>query len=93
MICINCVIGQISSNLFKVDATMDQIATYRSSITINEISNLWFIKDLQIPFKLILSTFFSIYHFFEAHICQIFTIPMEVGLKWCTTTCNKILKS
>jgi hypothetical protein len=26
-------------------------------------------------------------------VCQIFTIPIGVGLKWCTITCYKILKS
>jgi len=38
MICINCVIGQTSSNLLKVDATTFQISTYISFLTINEIS-------------------------------------------------------
>jgi hypothetical protein len=47
------VIGQISPNLFKVDATTLQSATYRSSMILNEVSSLWFIENLQIPFKLI----------------------------------------
>jgi hypothetical protein len=93
MISIHYVIGQISPNLFKVDATTLQRATYRSSMMLNEVSSLWFIENLQIPFKLILSIFFYILTFFKALVCQIFTIPMGVGLKWCTTTCYEMLKS
>jgi len=59
MIGINCVLPQISSNLFKVDATTIQIVAYGSSMIVNDISSLWFTKELQIPFKLKLSTFFS----------------------------------
>jgi hypothetical protein len=87
MISIHFVIGQISPNLFKVDATTLQSATYRSSMMLNEVSSLWFIKNLQIPFKLILFTFLYILTFFKALVCQMFTIPMGVGLKWYTTTC------
>jgi len=60
MICIECLIKQISSNLFKVDATTSQIATYRSYMIVDGISSLWFMKDLQIQFKWISSTFFYI---------------------------------
>jgi len=52
MMGISCVIGQISSNLFKIDATIFQIPTYRSSMIVNEISSLWFIKNFQIPLTL-----------------------------------------
>jgi hypothetical protein len=38
MISIHYVIGQISPNLFKVDATTFQSATYRSSMILNEVS-------------------------------------------------------
>jgi hypothetical protein len=93
MISIHYILGLISPNLFKVDATILQRATYRSSIMLNEVSSLWFTENLQIPFKLILSIFFYILTFFKALVCQIFTIPMGVDLKWCTTTCYKILKS
>jgi hypothetical protein len=62
-------------------------------LMLNEVSSLWLIQNLQIPFKLILSTFFYIYIFFKALVCQIFTIPMGVDLKWCTITCNKTLNS
>jgi hypothetical protein len=93
MIYIHYVIGQISPNLFKVDATTLQSATYRSSMMLNEIPSLWFIENLHIPFKLILSIFFYILIFFKALVCEIFIIPMGVGLKWCTTTCYKILDS
>jgi hypothetical protein len=87
MISIHFVIGQISPNLFKVDATTLQRATYRSSMTLNEVSSLWFIENLQIPFKLILSIFFYTLTFFKACqigtlVCPIFTIPIGVGLKW-----------
>jgi hypothetical protein len=67
MIFIHYVIGQISPNLLKVDATTLQKATYRSSMMLNEVSSLWFIENLQIPFKLILSTFFYILTFFFKH--------------------------
>jgi hypothetical protein len=93
MISIRYVIGQISPNLFKVDATTLQRPTYRSSMMSNEVSSLWFIENLQIPFKLILSIFFNILTFFKALVCQIITISMGVDLKWCTTTFYKILKS
>jgi len=79
MICICCILGQIFSNLFKVDATMVQIATYGSFVTTNEISSFWFTKNIQIPFKLIFFTFFSMYNFFETQVCQIFAILMGVG--------------
>jgi hypothetical protein len=81
MISIHYVMGQISPNLFKVDATTLHIATYRSSMMLNEVSSLWFIENLRSPFKLILSTFFYILIIFTALVCQIFTIPMGVGLK------------
>jgi hypothetical protein len=81
MISIHYVIGQISPNLFQVDATTLQRATYRSFVILNEVSSLWFIENLQIPFKLILSIFFYILIFFKALVCQISTIPMGVGLK------------
>jgi hypothetical protein len=93
MISIHYVKRQISPNLFKVDATTLQSATYRSSMILNEVSSLWFIENLQIPFKLILSIFFYILISFKALVCQSFTVPMEMGLKWSTTTCYKILKS
>jgi hypothetical protein len=93
MISIHYVIGQISPNLFKVDATTLQRATYRSSMMLNEVSSLWYLENLQIPFKLMLSIFLLFLTFFKALVCQIFTIPIGVGLKWCTTTCYKILKS
>jgi hypothetical protein len=93
MISIHYVIGQIFPNLFKVDATTLQRATYRTSMMLNEVSSLWFIENLQIPFKLILSIFSYILTFLKTLVQQIFTIPMEVGLKLCTTTCYKILKS
>jgi hypothetical protein len=92
MIFIHYVIGQISPNLLKVDATTLQRATYISSMILNEVSSLWFIENLQIPFKLILSIFFYILTFFKALVCQKNSIPMGVGLKWCTTTCYKMLK-
>jgi hypothetical protein len=81
MISIHYVIGQISPNLFKVDATTLQSATYRSSMMLNEVSSLWFIENPQIPFKLILSTFFYVLIFFKTLVYQMFTIPMGVGLK------------
>jgi hypothetical protein len=81
MISIHYVLGQISPNLFKVDATTIQRATYRSSIMLNEVSSLRFIGNLQIPLKLILSIFFYILTFFKALVYQIFTIPMGVDLK------------
>jgi hypothetical protein len=59
---------------------------------LNEVLSLWFIENLQIPFKLILSIFLCILISFKALVCQIFTKPMGVGLKWCMTTCYKILK-
>jgi hypothetical protein len=93
MISIHYVTWQISPNLFKVDATTHQSATYGSSMMLNEVSSLWFIETLQIPFKLILSTFFYILIFLKALVCQIFTIPIGVDLKWCTITCNKTLNS
>ena len=89
MIFIPYIIGQIFPNLFN----NSQIASYRSSMMLNKVSSLWFIENLQIPFKLILFIFFYILIFFKALICQIFTILMEAGLKWFTTTCHKILKS
>jgi hypothetical protein len=66
MIFIQYIIGQISPNLFKVDATTLQRETYRSSIMLNEVSSLWFIENLQIPFKLILSIFFNILTFLKS---------------------------
>jgi hypothetical protein len=93
MISIHYVTWQISPNLFKVDATTRQSATYGSFMMLNEVSSLWFIENLQIPFKLILSIFFYILIFFEALVCQIFTIPMGMGLKWYTITSNKTLDS
>jgi hypothetical protein len=93
MISIHYGIGQISPNLFKVDAKTLQSATYRSFVILNEVSNLWYIESLQIPFKFILSILFSILFCFKALLCQILSIPIEVGLKWCTITCYKILKS
>jgi hypothetical protein len=58
MISIHYIIGQISPNLFKVNVATLQSATYRSCMMLNEVSSLWFIENLQIPFKLILSTSF-----------------------------------
>jgi hypothetical protein len=81
MISIHYVIRQVSPNLFKVDVTTLQRATNRSSMMLNEVSSLWFIENLQIPFKLILSIFYYILTFFKALVCQFFSIPMEVGLK------------
>jgi hypothetical protein len=75
-IIIHYLIEQISPNLFKVDATTLQRATYKSSMMLNEVSSLWFIENLQIPFKLMLSIFLYILTFFKALVCQIFTIPM-----------------
>jgi hypothetical protein len=64
MISIHYVIGQISPNLFKVDATTFQSATYWSSMILNEVSSLGFIKNRQIPFKVILSIVFYVLIFF-----------------------------
>jgi hypothetical protein len=58
MISIHYIIEQISPNLFEVDIATPQSATYRSSMMLNEVSSLWFIENLQIPFKLILFIFF-----------------------------------
>jgi hypothetical protein len=81
MIYIHFVIGQISPNLSKVDATTLQRTTYRSSMMLNEVSSLWFIENLQIPFKLIILTIFIYFKtFFKALVCQIFTIPIGMGL-------------
>jgi hypothetical protein len=60
MISIHYVIGQMSSNLFKVDATTFQSTTYWSSLILNEVSSLGFIKNHQIPFKIILSIVFYV---------------------------------
>jgi len=89
MICINCILQQISLNLFKIHATTTQTRTYRSSMIIVDISSLCFNKNLLIPFKLKLSTFSFVFNSFDTYTCQIFKIPMEVGLKWCTTICSK----
>jgi hypothetical protein len=40
MTSIHYIIGQISANVFKVDATTLQSATYRSSMMLNEVSSL-----------------------------------------------------
>jgi hypothetical protein len=42
MISICYIIGQISPNLFKVDATTLKSATYRSSMMLNEILQILF---------------------------------------------------
>jgi hypothetical protein len=72
MISIRFVIGQISPNLFKVDARTLYNATYRSSMMLNEVSSLWFIENLQIPFKLILSIFFFIFIFIKSIVMSNF---------------------
>ena len=40
MIYINCLLQQMFSNLFKIDAIAVQIAPYRSLMIVNEISSL-----------------------------------------------------
>jgi hypothetical protein len=77
MISIHYVGGQISPNLFKVDATTLQSATYRSAMMLNEVASFWFIENLQIPFKLILSMFFYILIIFELWYIKFFQYQWE----------------